>query len=75
MPADDDTVLSVVLRNLIRQLACPIKSCLQNQLDPGEQGVAQRASVWQLVLVAARVTDTSAPGYLYLHSHQLQSIL
>ena len=57
-----------VLCNLLRQLACPIKSRLQNQLDPGEQGVARRASVRQLVSVAARETDTSAPEYLYLRS-------
>lgn len=50
MPTGDETV--VVLCNLIRQLACYIKSCLQNQLDPEEQGGAQCTSVQQLVLVA-----------------------
>lgn len=55
----------VVLCNLLRQRACPIKSCLQNQVDPGEQGVAHCASVQQLVL-GSRVTDTHAPG-VFIH--------
>lgn len=64
MPTGDETAFSVVPHNLIRQLACSIKSCLQNQLDPGEQGVAQCTSVQQLVF-RSRVTDTHAPEYLY----------
>lgn len=59
-----------VLRNLIRQRACPIKSCLQNQVDPGEQGVAHGASVQQLVL-GSRVTDTHAPGVFIHRSKKL----
>lgn len=62
---------SVVLCNLIRQLACCIKSCLQNQVDPREQGVAQSTSVRQLVEVAACVTDT--PEYLYTAHARSQS--
>lgn len=60
----------VVLCNHIRQRACPIKSCLQNQVDPGEQGVAHCASVQQLVL-GRRVTDTHAAGVFIYGSKKL----